>query len=172
MLAYREDILSGDISVTKKHSLWEKQYWNDADRLDGHSADFQEIQAMCRRLNIGLSSADLLNIFTVRTIQFQSLSPIDTHNRKNQESDLRGQGRLDFTDFRHFVALLKARPDVQSLYEAVRGGTNFTYLVFERFMREVQRVSLHFNVLKTATQSSNVVVTATIRTHQAIRQVL
>jgi len=64
-----------------------------------------------------------------------------------QEADSHGRGYLDFADFRHFVALLKARPDISALFEAVKGDAHeeFTYVVFEHFMRTCQHVSYQFS---------------------------
>lgn len=63
-----------------------------------------------------------------------------------KEADSQGRGSLDFADFRHFVALLKARPEINALYEAAKGPTpngheEFTFVVFEHFMRTNQNVS-------------------------------
>lgn len=48
---------------------------------------------------------------------------------------------MNFADFRHFVALMKARPDIQVFYETARGHDEFTFPVFERFMRQSQQAS-------------------------------
>lgn len=67
-----------------------------------------------------------------------------------KEADQKGRGYLDFDDFRHFVALLKARPEVTALYEAAKGPPphgheEFTFVVFEHFMRTCQYVSIPFS---------------------------
>jgi len=53
---------------------------------------------------------------------------------------------LDFNDFRRFVKLLKARPEIDRLYKKLRNdnGGIFDFGVFEKFMREKQQVELTF----------------------------
>lgn len=66
-VAYRTDLLTGagSLDPVQKHILWERQYWNDAERSGDHAIDFEEILGMCRRLNISLPQANLLNVFIV-----------------------------------------------------------------------------------------------------------
>ena len=63
----------------------------------------------------------------------------------NQEADTQGRGYLDFPDFQRFVKALKARPEIDRLYEklASEGGGTITYEVFERFMTTCQKVCLN-----------------------------
>ena len=59
-----------------------------------------------------------------------------------QQADKQNRGFLDFDDFRHFVKLLKTRPEINRLYnklKATNGGV-FDFGVFETFMREKQQV--------------------------------
>jgi len=51
---------------------------------------------------------------------------------------------LDFNDFRRFVKLLKARPEIDRLYKKLRNGNGgiFDFGVFEQFMRDNQQVCL------------------------------
>ena len=53
---------------------------------------------------------------------------------------------LDFKDFRRFVKLLKARPEIDRLYKKLKNGNGgiFDFGVFEKFMREKQQVELAF----------------------------
>lgn len=65
LFAFRQYMLSGLGSIESKDSMWEKQYWKDTDTSGDHLADFDEIERMCRRLNISASKPNLLNIFMV-----------------------------------------------------------------------------------------------------------
>jgi len=65
LVSFRRDLLSGLGSVEQRDDIWEKQYWKDTDTSGDHKADFEEIERLCRRLNISSSSADLLNVFMV-----------------------------------------------------------------------------------------------------------
>jgi phosphatidylinositol phospholipase C delta len=51
---------------------------------------------------------------------------------------------LDFDDFRRFVKLLKARPDIDRLYKKLKANNDgiFDFVVFEKFMRDEQQVCL------------------------------
>ncbi|KAJ6565650.1 PLC-like phosphodiesterase [Mycena vulgaris] len=50
---------------------------------------------------------------------------------------------LDFEDFRRFVKLLKARPDIDRLYKKLmKKHGHFDFDVFQRFMRDAQRSTL------------------------------
>lgn len=53
------------------------------------------------------------------------------------------RGFLDFDDFKRFVKLLKARPEVKRLYEKLCSldKGSFSFQTFERFMRDHQKVS-------------------------------
>ena len=50
---------------------------------------------------------------------------------------------MDFDDFKHFVKLLKARPEVKRVYEKLCSLDKgiFSFQTFERFMRDHQKVS-------------------------------
>ena len=54
---------------------------------------------------------------------------------------------LDFDDFRRFVKLLKARPEIDRLHKKLRNanGGIFDFGVFEKFMRDKQQVCLFFS---------------------------
>jgi phosphatidylinositol phospholipase C delta len=60
-----------------------------------------------------------------------------------QQADVQRRGFLDFDDFKRFVKLLKARPEVKRLYKKLCsfGGGSFSFQTFERFMRDHQKVS-------------------------------
>ena len=53
------------------------------------------------------------------------------------------RGFLDFDDFKRFVKLLKARPEVKRIYGnlCLFDNGSFSYQTFEHFMREYQKVS-------------------------------
>lgn len=60
-----------------------------------------------------------------------------------QQADVQKRGFLDFDDFKLFVKLLKARPEVKRLYKKLcsLGEGSFSFQTFERFMRDYQKVS-------------------------------
>jgi phosphatidylinositol phospholipase C delta len=56
---------------------------------------------------------------------------------------------LDFAGFRRFVKLLKARPEVDKLFQKLSHGNGgrFDFSVFEKFIRDEQKVSEIFSTL-------------------------
>lgn len=60
-----------------------------------------------------------------------------------QQADVQCRDFLDFDDFKRFVKLLKARPEVKRLYKrlCLLGEGRFSFQTFECFMRDHQKVS-------------------------------
>jgi phosphatidylinositol phospholipase C, delta len=141
----RQDLMSGLGNMERRQMVWEKQYWKDADQSGDQKLSFEEIEQMCRRLNINSPRLDLLNRFMV--CQCFSLLYWESYDFRqvcfgSQEADVQSRGYLDFTDFRRFVTLLKSRPDISDIYAMAKGSNDeFTFEVFENFMRNTQRVS-------------------------------
>lgn len=57
-----------------------------------------------------------------------------------QEADSDKDGQLDFADFQKFVKALKARPDIERLFQQYSPSGNMEYVEFENFMRKTQLV--------------------------------
>ncbi|KAH9834796.1 PLC-like phosphodiesterase [Rhodofomes roseus] len=123
LYAIRQKLMSGLGHTEVRQAVWEKQFWKGDSGMD-QRLEFEEVERMCRRLNINPSQDDLL--------------------RRFKEADRQGRGYLDFVDFQRFVKALKARPEIDHLYERIAGGTGgtVTYEAFERFMRTCQKSSL------------------------------
>src|ERR1700722_740381 len=63
-----------------------------------------------------------------------------------KEADTRNQNFLDFKDFCYFVKMLKRRPEIDRLYHQLCSANGkFDFPAFERFMRELQKVSAFAN---------------------------
>ncbi|KAF8336862.1 uncharacterized protein EI90DRAFT_3043894 [Cantharellus anzutake] len=125
LFSLRQELMSGlgDANAEVRQRVWEKLYWKGADSTGDAKLDFQEVERMCRRLNIATPRSELLNCF--------------------MQADSQSRGFLDFADFRHFVKLLRARPDIAAIYDDAMGDSpEFTFEVFERFMRESQKSTL------------------------------
>ena len=62
----RQELMSGLSSADMRQAVWEKQFWKGADDEKDQKLDFDDIERMCRRLNINPSHDDLLRRFKVR----------------------------------------------------------------------------------------------------------
>ncbi|KAI0922841.1 hypothetical protein AcV5_009715 [Taiwanofungus camphoratus] len=123
LYAIRQRLMSGLGSSDMRQAVWEKQFWRSADAGADQKLDFEDVERMCRRLNINPSREDLW--------------------RRFKQADSQHRGYLDFSDFKRFVKSLKARPEVDRLYKKVAAGKNaITYAAFEKFMRTSQKSSL------------------------------
>ncbi|KAH8112886.1 PLC-like phosphodiesterase [Phellopilus nigrolimitatus] len=120
--AVRQELMSGLGHVEKRQTVWERRYWRGADEQRDDRLSFEEVETMCRRLNISFSKEDLM--------------------RRFQEADSSLRGFLDFSDFRRFVKLLKDRPELTRLYKRLAVNGRFDFPVFENFMRVCQKSTL------------------------------
>jgi phosphatidylinositol phospholipase C delta len=68
--AIRQTLMSGMGNFEMRQAIWEKQYWKGADEDSDHKLEFDEIEKMCRRLNIHSSTESLLALFKVIFIFF------------------------------------------------------------------------------------------------------
>lgn len=122
MYSVRQELMSGLGHVHKRQNVWERRYWRRADEHRDDKLSFEEVEKMCRRININL--------------------PKDELKLRFQEADVQNQNFLDFSDFRRFVKLLKRRPEVEILYDKLRKESSFDFIVFKDFMRNCQKVLL------------------------------
>ncbi|KAI0357698.1 PLC-like phosphodiesterase [Trametes cingulata] len=123
LYAIRQQLMSGLGSADMRQAVWEKQLWKGADNEQDQRLDFDDVERLCRRLNINPSRQDLL--------------------RRFQQADSQQRGYLDFADFKRFVKSLKARPELDRLYKKlVNGADGLTFPAFEEFMRSTQKSTL------------------------------
>lgn len=59
-----------------------------------------------------------------------------------QEADTTHRKSLTFVEFQHLVRLLKRRPELEGLYKRLSGEQALTFPVFEKFMKETQKVNI------------------------------
>ncbi|KAG5635168.1 hypothetical protein H0H81_012168 [Sphagnurus paluster] len=123
LYAIRQQLMSGLGNIEMRQAIWEKHLWKGADEEQDQKLSFDEVEKLCRRLNINSNSAELFRLF--------------------QRADTRQRNFLDFEDFRVFVKMLKSRPEIERLYRTLaRDGDTFDLAVFERFMRDKQKSNL------------------------------
>ncbi|KDQ56761.1 hypothetical protein JAAARDRAFT_36251 [Jaapia argillacea MUCL 33604] len=124
LYAIRQEIMSGLGSPEMREALWERQYWKGSDEENDQRLEFENVEKLCKRLNVNSSREDLERLF--------------------KQSDVNKQGYLNFEDFQRFVRLLKFRPELDRLYKCIcslNGGT-FNFATFDHFMRTSQKSTL------------------------------
>lgn len=130
--AVRKALMSGLGNHELRQTIWEKHYWKSSDQEADQKLDFEEVEKMCRRLNVNAPSEDLLRLF--------------------RQADTEAHGYLNFSDFKHFVKALKARPEIDRLYRKLRTenkrGQQFDLEVFSNFMQQVQKTTLSVEELR------------------------
>jgi len=63
--AIRLELMRGLGNIEMRQALWEKQYWKGADEEADQKLSFEEVEKLCRRLNINSSREDLQRLFMV-----------------------------------------------------------------------------------------------------------
>jgi hypothetical protein len=63
--AIRQELMSGLGNIEMRQAIWEKHYWKGADEECDHKLDFDEVEKLCKRLNINSSPEDLFRMFKV-----------------------------------------------------------------------------------------------------------
>ena len=76
----RVQLMSGLGHVEMRQAVWEKQFWKGADEEADQKLDFDDVERMCRRLNINPSRDDLLRRFKVGAF-CDSIAPFLTDER-------------------------------------------------------------------------------------------
>ncbi|KIO30109.1 hypothetical protein M407DRAFT_69612 [Tulasnella calospora MUT 4182] len=122
LYALRRELMSGLGSSERRELVWQRQYWKGADASGDSKLNFDEVQKMCHRLNIYPSKTELKKQF--------------------DEADSDNDGLLDFTDFQKFVKALKARPDIERLFQLYAPSGTMEYVAFENFMQKTQMSDL------------------------------
>jgi phosphatidylinositol phospholipase C delta len=64
--AVRQELMQGLGNGEMRQALWEKHYWKGADEERDQKLTFDEVEKLCRRLNINSNHEDLLRLFNVR----------------------------------------------------------------------------------------------------------
>lgn len=123
-----------------RRTVWEAQYWKGSDTGGDRSLNLDELEAMCIRLNIDFPKGELEKLFKAR--RFLCFFKMQFTQKFQQEVDTTGKKSLDFPEFQHFVKLLKRRPELEALYKKLCGDQAFDYAVFEKFMKDTQKVNV------------------------------
>lgn len=65
LYSIRQQLMSGLVSADMRQAVWEKQFWKGADEEQDQRLDFDDVERLCRRLNINPSREDLQRRFKV-----------------------------------------------------------------------------------------------------------
>ncbi|KAG1897646.1 1-phosphatidylinositol-4,5-bisphosphate phosphodiesterase 1 [Suillus fuscotomentosus] len=124
LYAIRQELMTGLGNEEIRRAIWEKQYWTASDESSDQKLRFDEVEKLCRRLNVNTSTEELKRLF--------------------KQADTKCQSFLNFSDFQRFVKLLKARPDITLLYRKLcySNDGQFDFSVFEHFLRDTQKSTL------------------------------
>ncbi|KAF8876845.1 1-phosphatidylinositol-4,5-bisphosphate phosphodiesterase 1 [Infundibulicybe gibba] len=130
LCAIRQGLMNGLGNVDMRQAVWERQYWKGADKQNDQKLEFDEVEGLCKRLNVNMPTADLQRLF--------------------KEADTKNRGYLDFVDFQWLVKVLKKRPEIEKLYQKLSSlnGGKFDYSIFEKFMHDSQKSILKPDDLK------------------------
>ncbi|KAJ7802523.1 PLC-like phosphodiesterase [Mycena olivaceomarginata] len=117
LYAVQTDLMGGLSQGEMLEAVWERHYWN------GRGFTFEDIEKLCKRLNVSKTEDELRRLF--------------------QRADSNKNDCLDFEDFRRFVKILKARPDIEIIYKKlIKKRGLFDFGVFQAFMKDSQRTTL------------------------------
>ncbi|KAJ6453594.1 phosphoinositide-specific phospholipase C [Mycena sanguinolenta] len=117
LYAVQTELMSGLTHGEMLEAVWERHYWN------GRGFMFEDVEKLCKRLNVLKTEEELRRLF--------------------QQANSNKTGCLDFEDFRRFVKVLKARPDIERLYKRlIKKHGFFDFDVFQAFMKDSQRTTL------------------------------
>lgn len=65
LYAIRQGLMSGLGNFETRQSVWERQYWKGADEEGDQVLDFEDVERLCKRLNVSMTTAELKKLFTV-----------------------------------------------------------------------------------------------------------
>ena len=62
----RQELMTGLGNAEIRHAVWIKQCWKSAGEQNDQRLSFEQVEKLCRRLNINSSQEDLMRLFKVR----------------------------------------------------------------------------------------------------------
>jgi phosphatidylinositol phospholipase C, delta len=61
----RKELMSGLGNIEMRQAIWEKHYWRAGDEERDQKLAFEEVERLCKRLNVSSSSEELERLFKV-----------------------------------------------------------------------------------------------------------
>lgn len=123
----RLDFMAGILqSSTQGSEVWNRHHFAGADKSGDQRLDFSEVKLLCRRLNLGQKESEI--------------------KRRFEEADKEGNKTLSYEEFRDFVIKLKERTELRPIFDEIKGKGDFTYTIFETFMKNTQKVGIIYSL--------------------------
>ncbi|KAF8937226.1 Phospholipase C [Haplosporangium gracile] len=121
MWSVKREVAEGLPQLQRKTNQWLKEHWMDADKDVDSKLGYEEVVRLCHRLNINFSRKEIRLRF--------------------DQADEKRQGFLDFSNFTHFVKLLKERKEIISLYNRLTRLDHMSVDEFIDFMLHIQKTT-------------------------------
>ncbi|KAF9539096.1 Phospholipase C [Mortierella hygrophila] len=123
MWSVKREVAEGLPQLQRKTNQWLKEHWMDADKNVDSKLGYEEVVRLCHRLNINFSRKEIRLRF--------------------DQADEKNQGFLDFSNFTHFVKLLKERKEIINLFNRLTVPDDMSMSVdeFIDFMLHIQKTT-------------------------------
>ncbi|KAK3814724.1 MAG: hypothetical protein JOS17DRAFT_806623 [Linnemannia elongata] len=123
MWSVKREVAEGLPQLQRKTNQWLKEHWMDADKDVDSKLGYEEVVRLCHRLNINFSRKEIRLRF--------------------DQADEKRQGFLDFSNFTHFVKLLKERKEIINLFNRLTRPDDMSMSVdeFIDFMLHIQKTT-------------------------------
>ncbi|KAF9122911.1 Phospholipase C [Mortierella sp. 14UC] len=121
MWSVKREVAEGLPQLQRKTNQWLKEHWMDADKDVDSKLGYEEVVRLCHRLNINFSRKEIRLRF--------------------DQADEKRQGFLDFSNFTHFVKLLKERKEIISLFYRLTRNDHLSVEEFIDFMLCMQKTT-------------------------------
>ncbi|KIM26484.1 hypothetical protein M408DRAFT_330623 [Serendipita vermifera MAFF 305830] len=106
------------------NELWERHHFAGADASKDALLSYDEVKSLCQRLNFGGSEAEIKQRFMESTKDHSTSSS------------------LTEAEFKGFIRRIKERSEIKTIFDETKGEKEFTFPVFESFMKESQKSTL------------------------------
>jgi phosphatidylinositol phospholipase C delta len=124
---YRHELSAGMAGPSQNERLL-KEHW---------SSEMHKISST--KLPVEEQCLDLAKIENMCSVHQINCSKHAIREKFNQ-ADSRGQGKINFEDFKHFIRLVKTREDVREIFDRHTAGIGFDLPSFLAFLEDVQGV--------------------------------
>lgn len=86
LYAIRQELMTGLGNEEIRHAIWEKQYWTASDESSDQKLHFDEVEKLCRRLNVNTSTEELKRLFQVEKFHFSSHKSLQLRSKQTRSA--------------------------------------------------------------------------------------